>query len=126
MATGLLLSSNTSAKLIGGAQSLLSHVGSQVVQGKILSETTREPEKGLTPYQCELLGICLNTIRVYFHAGGRGVKRSFLDRSPELHSLRQVLALYSQATDELLRDFIATQTSQGNDLFHTDRIFFYL
>ncbi|XP_018653639.1 putative unc-13 (munc13) [Schistosoma mansoni] len=23
-------------------------------------ETTREPEKGLTPYQCELLGICLN------------------------------------------------------------------
>ncbi|CAH8641317.1 unnamed protein product [Schistosoma haematobium] len=112
LATGLLLSSNASAKLIGGAQSLLSHVGSQVVQGKILSETTREPEKGLTPYQCELLGICLNTIRVYFHAGGRGVKRSFLDRSPELHSLRQVLALYSQATDELLRDFIATQTSQ--------------
>lgn len=66
----------------------------------------------------------MNTIRVYFHAGGRGVKRSFLDRSPELHSLRQVLALYSQATDELLRDFIATQTSQGNDLFYTDKIFF--
>ncbi|TNN15312.1 Protein unc-13A isoform 1 [Schistosoma japonicum] len=112
LAMGLILSANTSAKLIGGAQSLLSHVGGQVVQGKILSETGREPEKGLTPYQCELLGMCLNTIRMYFYAGGRGVKRSFLDRSPELHSLRQVLALYSQATDELLRDFIATQTSQ--------------
>ncbi|CAH8866273.1 unnamed protein product [Trichobilharzia szidati] len=112
LAMGLILSGNTSAKLIGGAQSLLSHVGGQVVPGKILSEATRESEKGLTPYQCELLGMCLNTIRVYFHAGGRGLKRSFLDRSPELHSLRQVLALYSQATDELLRDFVATQTSQ--------------
>ncbi|CAL8081108.1 unnamed protein product [Calicophoron daubneyi] len=114
LAMGALLSSNTPSKLIGGAQNLLSHVGSQVVPGKILPDTSKEPERGLTPYQCELLDLCLDTIRTYFHAGGRGLKRSFLDRSQELHSLRQVLALYSQATDELLRDFVAIQTAQDN------------
>ncbi|KAA3680194.1 protein unc-13 A/B/C [Paragonimus westermani] len=112
LAVGALLSGNTSAKLIGGAQNLLSHVGGQAVTGKLLQDISKDPERGLTPYQCELLDLCLDTIRSYFHAGGRGLKRSFLDRSQELHSLRQVLALYSQATDELLRDFVAIQTSQ--------------
>ncbi|GAA47160.1 isocitrate dehydrogenase (NAD+) [Clonorchis sinensis] len=112
LAMGTLLGANTSAKLLGSAQNLLSHVSGQTVTGKILQEVSKEPERGLTPYQCELLDLCLDTIRTYFHAGGRGLKRSFLDRNPELHSLRQVLALYSQATDELLRDFVAMQTSQ--------------
>ncbi|VEL13664.1 unnamed protein product [Protopolystoma xenopodis] len=74
---------------------------------------TKEVEHGLSPYQCELLNLCLDTIRAYFHAGGRGLKRGFLERSPELHQLRQALLLYSQMTDELLRDFVATQTAQG-------------
>ncbi len=65
--------------------------------------------RGLTPYQCELLSSCLETIQVYFHAGGRGLKRSFLERSPELHNLLQALALYSQATDALLKDFIVAE-----------------
>ncbi|KAF6778879.1 hypothetical protein AHF37_01824 [Paragonimus kellicotti] len=112
LAVGALLSGNTSAKLIGGAQNLLSHVGGQSVTGKLLQDISKDPDRGLTPYQCELLDLCLDTIRSYFHAGGRGLKRSFVDRSHELHSLRQVLALYSQATDELLRDFVAIQTSQ--------------
>lgn len=76
-------------------------------------DSSRDLDKGLSPYQCELLDLCLNTIRIYFHAGGRGLKRSFLKHSLELHSLRQILALYSQATDELLKNFVTTQTSQG-------------
>ncbi|TPP59265.1 hypothetical protein FGIG_00677 [Fasciola gigantica] len=96
--------------------SVLANTCDKTVLKRVLKDVTKEPDRGLTPYQCELLDLCLDTIRTYFHAGGRGLKRSFLDRSPELHSLRQVLALYSQATDELLRDFVAIQTAQASDL----------
>lgn len=65
--------------------------------------------RGLTPYQCEVLTNCLETVQVYFHAGGRGLKRSFLQRSPELHNLQQALALYSQTTDALLKDYVTTE-----------------
>ncbi|EUB55477.1 Protein unc-13 B [Echinococcus granulosus] len=65
--------------------------------------------RDLTPYQCEVLTNCLDTVQVYFHAGGRGLKRSFLQRSPELHNLQQALALYSQTTDTLLKDYVTTE-----------------
>nr|CDS24737.1 unc 13 munc13 [Echinococcus granulosus] len=101
-----------SAKLIGGAQSLLSHVGQNVSAAKILQDFAGESLVGsrdLTPYQCEVLTNCLDTVQVYFHAGGRGLKRSFLQRSPELHNLQQALALYSQTTDTLLKDYVTTE-----------------
>ncbi|KAM3188267.1 hypothetical protein ACTXT7_000666 [Hymenolepis weldensis] len=107
----------TSAKLIGGAQSLLSHVSTNVSAAKLLQDIAGGASegvvgvgsRGLTPYQCELLQNCLETIQIYFHAGGRGLKRSFLQRSPELLNLQQALALYSQTTDALLKDYVTSE-----------------
>lgn len=102
----------TSTKLIGGAQSLLSHVGHNVSAARILQDFTGETagaNRGLTPYQCEVLSSCLETVQVYFHAGGRGLKRSFLQRSPELHNLQQALTLYSQTTDALIKDYVTSE-----------------
>ncbi|KAL7054891.1 hypothetical protein AAHC03_024380 [Spirometra sp. Aus1] len=110
--TGLAPVGAASAKLLGGAQTLLSHVSQQVSASKLLQEFASDMNKGLTPYQCEVLSRCLVTIQIYFHAGGRGLRRCFLEHSSELHNLQQALALYSQATDALLKDFISSQIVQ--------------
>lgn len=79
--------------------------------------------RGLTPYQCELLQNCLETIQIYFHAGGRGLKRSFLQRSPELLNLQQALALYSQTTDALLKDYVTSEAHiMGTVIFFLNSI----
>uniref|UniRef100_A0A0V0J947 Protein unc-13 homolog B n=1 Tax=Schistocephalus solidus TaxID=70667 RepID=A0A0V0J947_SCHSO len=110
--TGLAPVGAASAKLLGGAHTLLSHVSQQVSASKMLQDFASDMNKGLTPYQCEVLSRCLVTIQIYFHAGGRGLRRYFLERSSELHNLQQALALYSQATDALLKDFITSQIVQ--------------
>jgi len=80
----------------------------------VVSDNLKEGEKSLSPKQCAVLECALDVVKQYFHAGGNGLKMSYVNKSEELKSLQHALSLYTQTTDALIKNFVSSQSQQDS------------
>lgn len=57
--------------------------------------------KTLSPRHCEVMESAIENMKAYFHSEGMGLKKSYLNKSPELQSLLYALSLYTLSTGKL-------------------------
>lgn len=89
-----------------------SNVGDMAKYG--ISAVNSVETGNLSPRQCAVLHVALETIKQYFHAGGAGLPDEVLEKTSELKSLRYALSLFTQTTDNLIRTFISCQGMQNH------------
>ncbi|XP_055617919.1 protein unc-13 homolog A isoform X1 [Toxorhynchites rutilus septentrionalis] len=112
------------AKIEDMSRLIKNHMGGKQDAKSVLSgvmDISKEIEKNLSPKQCAVLEVALDTIQQYFHAGGNGLKKPFLEKSSELQSLKYALSLYTQTTDTLIKSFVSGQgASEEGGISHDD------
>lgn len=81
---------------------------------KLTDPSKDESSRSLTLKQCSVLEAAVDSVQLFFHGGGKGLRKGYLEHTPELISVRYALTLYSKGTDQLIQRFIETQTSQDS------------